>query len=119
MTSSARSAPTLLVDVQEMKVYVSISEIGQIIGLGRPDHGLGMAAKTQGVIVLREWRVEYGWIIFGQKAEIFAAVRNMATAAIILGNRTMQEFLIFKLFGESRQNLIFVYPLGLIVARYA
>ena len=119
MTSSARSAPTLLVDVQEMKVYISISEIGQIIGLGRPDHGLGMAAKTQGVIVLREWRVEYGWIIFGQKAEIFAAVRNMATAAIILGDRTVQKLLILKLVVESRQNLVFGYCLGFIVARHA
>lgn len=48
-----------------------------------------------------------------------AAMRNMTASAILLFDRTMQKLLVLKLVGESRQNLIFAYTLGFIVALHA
>lgn len=119
VTRTARSTPPLLIDMQIVQIQVSVSEIGQVGCLFCQDQILGVAAETELVILLAEGRIKLGWILLCQKAEVLAAVRGMAAAAVVFSNRAVQEFLAFELSGKGRQNLILAQILGFIVAGQA
>ena len=119
VTRTAGSTPPLLIDMQIVQIQISVSEIGQVGCLFCQDQILGVAAETELVILLAEGCIKLGWILLCQKAEVFAAVRGMAAAAVVFRNGAVQEFLAFELSGKGRQNLILAQILGFIVAGQA
>ena len=78
-----------------------------------------MTTKAKLIILLRKWSVKDWRIFFRQEFEIFAAVSDMASTAIIVVDGTMKEFFTFDLVGKGRQNFIFSYFLGLIMTGHA
>ena len=78
-----------------------------------------MTTETKFVVLFRKWCIKYRWIIFCQEFEILASVGDMASAAIIVVDRAVKEFLVFDLVCESRQNFTFGYFLWFIMTGHA
>jgi len=78
-----------------------------------------MATEAQLIILLGKRSVEYRRVFFGQKPEVLAAVHRVAAAAILLGDRPVEELFVLNLGREGGQNFVLAYLLGLVVACYA
>lgn len=105
--------------MQIVQIQISVSEIGQVGCLFCQDQILGVAAETEFVVLLAEGRIKLGGILLCQKAEVFATVCGMAAAAVVLRNRTVQEFFAFEFSGKGRQHFILTQLLGLVMAGQA
>jgi len=99
-----------------MEVQRAVSKVGQVRCLFGQNDGLGMTAKTQFVVFLAEGCVKLGRIFFHQQAKMLAPVTDVAAAAVILGDGTVQELLVFNFIRKSRQRLFVAYLDGFIVA---
>lgn len=119
MARTACSAAPLLVHMHEMQICVAVPKIRKVGGLSRQNYTLGVAAEAQIVILFAEGRVELWWIFLGQKAEMLAAVGNMASFAILLGHRAVQELHVFHLSGKRADCLVLAHYDRLVVARQA
>ena len=118
MTGTARPALFRFIDMHEVQIQVAVSKIGQVGRFPRQNHTLGMTAKTQRVVLFAEGCIELRRVFLAQEAEILAAVRDVASAAIVLGDGAMQVFLVFYLVCKRRENLIFAHRHGLVMARH-
>ena len=86
----------------KVQVQSTVSKIGQVGGFFRQDDSLGVATETEFVVLLAEGRVKLRRIFFDQQAEVFTAMADMAPAAIVVGDGTVQEFLVFNFFCQGR-----------------
>ena len=116
MTRTARPTPLLFIDMQIVQIQVSVSEIGQVGCFLCHDQVFGVTAKTKLVIFLAKGRIKLGWILLCQKAEVLAAVCDMASTAVVFRNWTVEKFLAFKFVGKGRQNLVPAQVVRLVMA---
>ena len=101
----------------KVQVQSTVSKIGQVGGFFRQNDSLGVATETEFVVLLAEGRVKLRRIFFDQQAEVFTAMADMAPAAIVVGDGTVQEFLVFNFFCKGRQSLIVTDVYGFVMTR--
>ena len=119
MARTACSTPLLLIDMQIVQIQVAVPEIGQVGRFFCQNQVFGVTTETKLVILLAEGRIKLGGVLLCQKAEVFAAVCDMAAAAVVFRNWAVQEFLAFEFIAKSRQDLVLAQIVRLVMTGQA
>ena len=78
-----------------------------------------MATEAEVIVFFTERRIKLRRILLDQEPEMFAAVADMAAAAVVVGDGAVQKFLVFNLIRKGRQSLLVAHLDRFVMARCA